>query len=188
MTSKSPSGFHYFVHEGMRRDEKIQAWVVNELLKSGLAQEERESSVLWELKHSSSVIQLARLLAQKRGVDEELAVVAAALHDIHVIVHGTYEDHALLGGRIARKILEGTGDFSPSEINRIVRAIENHSDKHVYSEDKLSELIKDADVLDVCLYGDRLYDYKPAPLRVHYARRIGAVRAELGLPGKRKIS
>jgi hypothetical protein len=69
-----------------------------------------------------------------------------------------------------------------------VRAVENHSDKHVYSEDGLSELIKDADVLDVFLYGDKLYDYKPARLRVHYVRRISAVRAELGLPGKRKIS
>jgi putative nucleotidyltransferase with HDIG domain len=114
MTSKSPSGFHYFVHDGMSRSEKIQAWVVNELLKSSLGQEERESSVQWELKHSSGVIQLARLLANKRGVDEELAVVAAALHDIHVIVHGTYKDHAVLGGRIARKILEVTGDFSSS--------------------------------------------------------------------------
>jgi HD superfamily phosphodiesterase len=188
MTSKSPSGFHYFVHDGMRRDEKIQAGVVHELLNSELVQEERESSVQWELKHSSGVIQLARLLAQKRGVDEELAVVAAALHDIHVIVHGTYEDHALLGGRIARKILEATGDFSPAEITRVVRAVENHSDKHVYSEDELSELIKDADVLDVCLYGDRLYDYKPERLRVHYMRRMGAVRAELGLPGKGKLS
>ena len=188
MTSKSPSGFHYFVHDGMSRSEKIQAGVIHELLNSELVQEERESSVQWELKHSSGVIQLARLLAQKRGVDEELAVVAAALHDIHVIVHGPYGDHASRGGRIARKILENSGDFSPSEITRIVRAVENHSDKHVYSEDGLSELIKDADVLDVCLYGERLYDYKPARLRVHYMKRMSAVRAELGLPGKEKTA
>ena len=28
MTTKSPSGYHYFVHDGMTRSDTIQAWIV----------------------------------------------------------------------------------------------------------------------------------------------------------------
>ena len=184
MASKSPSGFHYFVHDGMTRSDKIQAWIVNELLDSKLPKEKRESSVQWELKHSSGVIQFARLLAQKRNVNEELAEISAGLHDVHVIINGTYKDHANLGGIITRNVLDNSGQFSVDEINQIEKAVSNHSDKHIYSNNPLVELIKDADTLDVFFYGDKVYDYKEDSIKIHYYKRIISIRKELSLPEK----
>ncbi len=177
--------YHHFIGEHLSRSEKIQARVVDELLSSKLPQEKRESSVKWELKHSSGVIQMARLLAQKRGVDEELAIMAAALHDIEVIVNGSYTDHAAKGAVIARKILEESNDWTANEIDSICEAIASHSDKHKYSQSPLVELIKDADSLDCFFYGDDVYEYKPATQLVHYYKRIMSIRNELGLPEKR---
>ena len=188
MTTKSPSGFHYFIHDGMNRSEEVQALVVNALLKSKLPQEKRESSVQFELKHSSAVTQFAKMLAQKRGVDDELAAIAAALHDIHVIVNGSYKNHAKLGAEIARNLLENSKQFSKTEIDKICDAIANHSDKHIYSNDPLIELIKDADCLDCFFYGDTVYDYKKPELLKCYYKRIINIRNEFGLPPKRYFS
>ncbi|MFH1520207.1 MAG: HD domain-containing protein [Candidatus Micrarchaeota archaeon] len=176
--------FHHFIGSGLNRSEKIQALVVELLLSSKLPQSKRESSVLWELKHSSGVVQLARLLAQKRNVNEELAIVAAALHDVYVILEGGYTDHAKNGEKIARNILIEKGDFTENEIDQICNAIANHSDKHIYGDDKLVELIKDADCVDCFFYGDTVYDDKPPEKLRHYYKRIINVRQELGLPPK----
>ncbi|MBI2079767.1 HD domain-containing protein, partial [Candidatus Micrarchaeota archaeon] len=87
-------GFHHFIEEGLNRSEKVQQWIVRALIKSKIPNEKRESSVEWELKHSSGVIQIARLLAEKRNLDSEIAELAAGLHDVYVIVEGKYKDHA----------------------------------------------------------------------------------------------
>ena len=188
MTTNSPSGYHYFVHAEMNRSDKIQSWIVNGLLHSKLAQEKRESSVQWELKHSSGVIQFARLLAQKRNVNEELVEIAAGLHDVHVMVNGTYDNHAKLGAGIAKNLLESSGNFLKSEINQIEEAIANHSDKHVYSDNPLVELIKDADCFDCFFYGDTVYDYKKPEILKQYYNRIVKIRNEFGLPSKKYFS
>lgn len=180
--------YHHFVGNTLSRSEKIQAWVVEEILNSRIPQERRESSVIWELKHSSGTIQLARILAQKRGVNPELAEVAAALHEIHVIREGTYEEHAKRGALIARERLDESGEFSESEMDAICGAIGNHSDKHIYSGIPLVELIKDADSLDCFLYAEDIYEYKPAEVLPHYYSRLAKIREELGMPplGHRK--
>ncbi|MBI5227189.1 HD domain-containing protein [Candidatus Micrarchaeota archaeon] len=177
-------GYHHFIGNGLNRSEKIQAWIVNELLNSKIPNEKRESSIQWELKHSSGVIQLARLLAQKRNLNEELAVVAAGLHDVHVIVNGTYDNHARLGAQIAKPMLEQSGQFSNGEIKQICDGIGNHSDKHLYSSDPFVELIKDADCFDCFFYGDKVYDYKDPSVLKHYYKRIIKIREEAGLPVK----
>lgn len=177
--------YHHFLGEGLNRSEKIEAWVVNQLLNSKLPNEKRESSIQWELKHSSGVIQLARLLAQKRDVNEELATIAAGLHDVYVIIEGGYSDHARKGAGIAKELLQGSEQFSKTEIEKVCTAIAGHSDKHLYSEDRLVELIKDADCVDCFFYGDTVYDYKPTDMLKHYYRRIILIRKELGLPRKK---
>lgn len=176
--------YHHFVGNNLNRSEKIQAWVVNELLNSKLPNEMRESSIQWELKHSSGVIQMARLLAQKRGVNEELAEIAAGLHDVQVIINGTYEDHARKGEPIARQLLKNSGQFNKTEVDTICEAIANHSDKNIYSDVPLIELIKDADTFDCFFYGDNVYDYKPKEQLIHYYKRIVNLRNEFGLPKK----
>ncbi|MFH0885320.1 MAG: HD domain-containing protein [Candidatus Micrarchaeota archaeon] len=177
--------YHHFTGDGLNRSEKIQLWIVNQLLETRVPNGKRESSIQWELKHSSGVIQIARLIAQKRGVDAELAEITAALHDVYVIMEGGYDKHAARGAEIARGLLEKTGQFSKAEIRKITTAIKNHSSKHRYSKDCLAELIKDADCLDCFLYGDRIYDDKPPKQLKHYYRRVIRVRKELGLPPKR---
>jgi uncharacterized protein len=184
--------YHHFVGDELNRSEKIQALVVNQLLNSQVSNAKRESSVQWELKHSSGVIQIARLLAQKRGINEkneELAVIAAALHDIYVILEGGYTEHAIRGAVVAKKILEESQDFSNSEIEKITDAIKNHSDKHIYSDDELVELIKDADCMDCFFYGDRVYETegKSPKLLKHYYKRIIDIRKELGLAPKKYL-
>lgn len=176
--------YHHFKGKNLTRSEKIQRLVVEFIINSKIPNEKRESSVIWELKHSSGVIQMARILAQKRGLDEELAVIAGSLHDIHVIVNGDYDDHAKKGAEIAKKILAESKEFSFDEIEKITMAIKEHSDKHLYSKDRLVELIKDADCLDCFFYGDNIYDDKPEANRLHYYSRIKKLREELGLPKK----
>ena len=180
--------YHHFVGDGLNRSEKIQAWIVNELLNSKLRDQKTESSVQWELKHSSGVIQMARLLAQKRNVNEELAEIAAGLHDVYVITHGSYDEHAKRGAPIARNLLENNSQFSKTEMDKICEAIANHSDKQINSGDPLVELIKDADTFDCFFYGDAVYDYKKPELLKHYYKRIINIRNEFGLPPKRYFS
>ena len=181
-------GYHHFIGNELNRSEKIQAWIVNELLNSKVPNEKRESSIQWELKHSSGVIQMARLLAQKRNVNEELAEIAASLHDIYVITDGKYDEHAKKGAPIARSLLENSNQFSKTEMDKICDAIANHSDKHIYGNDQLIELIKDADTFDCFFYGDKVYDYKPNDKLKHYYKRIIKIREEFGLPAKKYFS
>lgn len=176
--------FHHFVGDGLSRSELVQQWLVRTLLSSQVLNEKRESSVEWELKHSSGVIQIARILADKRDLDIEMAEVAACLHDIYVITNGSYKDHARLGASIARKILEQMGSFKKNEMDIIAEAVGNHSDKHIYSDKPYVELVKDADALDCFLYGDHIYDDKPDETKRHYLKRIISIRRELGLKDK----
>jgi hypothetical protein len=116
-----------------------------------------------------------------------LAEVIATLHDINVIVHGSYKDHAIRGGVIAKKILKDINGFSTEEINLICNAVSHHSEKTIYSQDPYVELIKDADVFD-CSYFENSEDgYRAdkSPLVFqHTVSRIQKVRAEIGLPDK----
>jgi uncharacterized protein len=176
--------FHHFKGK-LSRSEKIQRLVVQMLLDSKVPELRRESSVIWELKHSSGVIQIIRILADKRGLNAEMAEVSAALHDINVIMSGSYESHAKKGGELARKILKESNEFTEQEISVITEAVACHSEKHIYSKKPYAELVKDADVLDCFLYGDDIYSEKPDSEKIHYLRRIILLRKELGMKEKK---
>ena len=111
--------FHHFKGNELTRSEKIQRQVAEILLKSKMPDGKRESSTIWELKHSSGCCQIGRILAQRRSLDIELAEIACLLHDIYVIVEGKYESHAKRGAEIARKLLEDSKDFTKKEIELI---------------------------------------------------------------------
>ena len=64
-------------------------------------------------------------------------------------------DHAHKGSEMAKEILEQSGLFSEQERDRICTAIYNQSDKDTV-HDPLSELLKDADVLQHYLYNPQL--------------------------------
>ena len=179
--------FHHFKGNGLSRSEKIQREVVQLLLESKLPDENRENSIVWEIKHSSGCCQLGRILAQKRNIDIELAEVACVLHDVYAIIEGKYEDHAKRSAEIAKKMLENSGDFSKEEIGIITEAIAHHSEKQIYTGKPYVELVKDVDVLDCSLYENSEAFYilhKPKEIYDQYVKRAENVRKELGLAGK----
>jgi len=176
--------FHHFKGNELSRSEKIQRKVVELILESKIPDKKRESSIVWELKHSSGCCQVGRILAQKRNLDIEIAEIVCILHDIYVIVEGKYEEHGKRGAKIAKEMLEGSGEFSQEEIDLITEAVAHHSEKHVYTDKPYVELVKDVDVFDCSLYENAKGFYllhKPKDVYKEYVKRIRNVRKELGL-------
>ena len=164
---------------------KLEAQVVSMLLETQVGDDKRDSSVAFELKHQAGVIQCGRILAAKRNLDVDLAAAGALLHDIYVIVTGSYEDHAHRGGPIAGDILDQVGPYSPAEKDIIDRIVTNHSDKHITSDDIYAEFGKDADVLDCFQYPDALDEYlmvKPLSKVKSYFERAENIWTDLGIP------
>ncbi|HSX19152.1 MAG TPA: HD domain-containing protein [Candidatus Saccharimonadales bacterium] len=176
--------FHHYKGNDLSRFEKVERKVIELILETKIADEHREDSKVFELKHASGCTQIARILAQKRNLNVEIADVAATLHDIYVIVNGTYKDHAKLGAPIAKQILLEIGGFSEEEIKTICDAVVHHSEKEIYSKEPYIELVKDVDVFDCSLYkgAEGFYKiHKSDEIFKEYVKRIKAVRKELGL-------
>ena len=176
--------FHHFKGNSLTPSEKVERKIVELLLNSKIPDNKRESSVVFELKHSSECILIARMLAQKRNLDISLAESIAALHDIHVIINGTYKNHARLGAPIAQKIIKEIGGFSDEEIRIIFEAVAHHSEKDIYSDNPYIELIKDADVFACSLYKNAEDEYrlsKSELLFQEYSNRVKKIRKEFGL-------
>lgn len=177
--------YHHFKGTALSRSEHVQRLVVEKILMGPLNNADSESSRVWELKHSSSCVQIGRMLALKRGLSIEFAEIICVLHDIAVIETGHYIDHAAKGAEMARKILSDIGQFTPEEILRICDAIAAHSDKQGFSANPYAELVKDADVYDCSLYEGTAEYYKtnksPEALAA-YKRRAAGVAKELSIP------
>lgn len=177
--------FHHYKGNNLTPPEQVEREYAKLLLYSKIPDSKRESSIIWELKHSSGCCQIARILAQKRQLDVVICETAALIHDIYVAVEGKYSNHAVLGAPLAEKLLNEVGGFSPQHIQTIVEAVAQHSQKEVYSDNPYVELVKDVDVFDCSLYrgsGDYYHLHKPATIVQEYAKRTRAVREELGLP------
>src|SRR3989338_9100214 len=144
--------YHHFKGKNVTRAELIERTMINIIQKSKLPDADRSWSKVFELKHTSSVAQFGRVLAQKRGLDPSLGAIICAMHDIYVFTTGRVTDHAHKGAPIAKRVLEKTKKFTPQEIKLITSALYNHSDKHIVSKDLYVELVKDADVLDCGLF------------------------------------
>ncbi|MFA6486070.1 MAG: HD domain-containing protein [Candidatus Magasanikbacteria bacterium] len=179
---------HTYTHlrgDKVTRIELIERTLVQTILKSKMPENKRAWGKVFELKHSSSVIQIGRMLAQKRKLKEDLAAVICALHDIHVNSNGDEKDHANASTTLSEKILRKTKKFTDNEIKVITNAIKEHSNKHLDSKNPYTELIKDADVFDCSLY-DGMHDAyvaaKPPAICKTYFARIQKVRREFGLP------
>lgn len=184
MTNKQFKPHHHYKGVSLSPAEQVERMVVEILLNSKIPDTQRDSSIVWELKHSSGCCQIGRLLAQKRNLNVEIAEIASVLHDIYVIVEGKYKDHGPLGAPIAEKMLKRIGGFSTQDSNTICEAIAHHSEKEIYTEKPYVELVKDVDVLDCSLYKGAQNYYrvnKPAMVIHEYVNRIKNVRKELGL-------
>jgi putative nucleotidyltransferase with HDIG domain len=182
--------FHHYNYAAsdseLTRVERLERRVIRVLLSpTALGDDERESSVAFELKHSSGTLQFARALARKRLLNPDSAAAGALLHDIYVIEEGKYKDHAALGAPIAREYMEQVGEFNEQEIVDAETLVANHSDKHVWSDDPYGEFGKDVDVLDCFLYPGAFEFYlihKPYPVFFHYLKRAKHMWRDLNLP------
>ncbi|MGD9675953.1 MAG: HD domain-containing protein [Candidatus Bipolaricaulia bacterium] len=124
--------------------------------------------------HLHGVAAAAALLALRRGEDAELAVAAGLLHDVATYETGSADDHAARSSQRARQILGLLRGFDPAESDAVCAAIASHSDK-ANVQDALSEVLKDADVLEHALSNPL------ASLLEGHAARWEALRRELAL-------
>ncbi len=100
--------------------------------------------------HLYGVSLAATMIAKKRGLDPEIAAMAAMLHDLYAYKTGSYDDHAHKGADLAREILEELKLTDEAETEMICSAIYHHDDKLV-EDAPMNEVLKDADVIDHCL-------------------------------------
>lgn len=172
-----------YIGNTISRSELVQRMIVDVILKKRARHPELSDDSIWDFKHSASVVQIGRILAQKRKLKVELVEVMCALHDVYVCTTGKREEHAHRGAPLAAALLHKTRRFTSRETALITKVIYHHSDKHAVSKDPYVELVKDADLFDWSLYeGARdgiIRKYKdPTP----YFRRIKRIRKELNLP------
>ena len=100
--------------------------------------------------HLHGVSLAAVMIAKKRGLDPEIASMAAMLHDLHAYETGSYDDHAHKGADLARQILDELKMTSAEETDLICSAIYHHDDKLVI-DSPADEALKDADVIHHCM-------------------------------------
>ena len=100
--------------------------------------------------HLYGVSLAATMIAKKRGLDPELAAMAAMLYDLHAYKTGSYDDHAHKGAELAKEILVELKLTDWTETDAICSAIYHHDDK-LAVDSPMDELLKDAVVIDHCL-------------------------------------
>jgi len=158
------------------RLKPIQHKVIETILKEMKKNDkERDISLKEEIIHSTGCCRLAQIVALKRKLDAEIAGVIGAVHDYGRIISGKKENHAEKGVEPLRRLLQDTDRFSASEIELIIKAVANHSNKKEIQE-HYDELIKDVDVLDNYFSG-KIRD------KEEYQKRLRATLKELDLPG-----
>lgn len=132
--------------EFMNRLELVRNEIDAILLNQNNVEERRNGYV-----HLYGVAQCCSILAIKRGLDVELCAIIGMLHDIHTYKFNYVKDHAILGATEAENLMKELNVFTDEEIEIVRNSIFNHSDKKT-KQDKYSELLKDADVLQNSLY------------------------------------
>ena len=123
--------------------------------------------------HLYGVSLAATMIAKKRGLDPEIASMAAMLHDLHAYKTGSYDDHAHLGADLAREILGELKLMDGAETDMICSAIYHHDYKFV-TDSPMDEVLKDADVIHHSL-GDPTKEVK-----AHEQARFEQLTKEFG--------
>ncbi len=100
--------------------------------------------------HIYGVSLAATMIAKKRGLDPEIASMAAMMHDLYAYKSGSYEDHARKGAELASQILSELKLADDAETEMICSAIRRHDDK-LAADSPMDEVLKDADVIHHCM-------------------------------------
>lgn len=153
----------------MGRLKNLRAFIANEL-RNMEDTDKRDSALL----HLNGVSLAATLLAEKRGLDSELAAMAGLLHDMAAYRSGSYDDHAHRGADYAEEVLRAMGETTEEEIEQICSMIYHHDDKQV-TDSPLDEVLKDADVIHHC------FNDLSKPVKDKEKARFNALIEELGL-------
>lgn len=99
-----------------------------------------------DFNHAIRVSLYAKEIAKSENYNIEEAEVAGLLHDMGRTVPNDHNNHAKAGVPIAGKLLDEYTSFSSETRNRILNAIEHHSDKKTTGE--LANILQDSDKLD----------------------------------------
>lgn len=146
-----------------------------------LSDEGRDLPMRWNIMHMYSCSQLAKIIALRRGMDIELAPIAAAMHDIAIVATKKAEGHAKRAEAYIRDAInkynnewsKGLSPITEEEEDMLVDAIAKHSDKETYSDNSFIELLKDIDSVDRYLHGVKTEGA--------YLERANRVLKELGV-------
>jgi len=153
----------------MNRIEVLRQYI-DEILLNMTDVEERRCAYL----HLYGVAQSCTLIALKRGVNAELATMTGMLHDIYSYAKMDTKEHAQKGSIMAREILTSLRITNDYETKLICHAIYVHSNKDLVHTE-FDEVLKDADVLQHCLYNP-LFEIKP-----HEKNRYEKIKSEFGI-------
>ena len=156
----------------MSRLKELRAYVDKKINK--MDDEDKRTSAI---AHLYGVSLAAQMLAKKRGLDPELASMAAMLHDLAAYLSGSYEDHARRGAELARQILNEMKLTDSDETEIICSMIFHHDDKHTV-DSEMDEVLKDADVIHHC------FNDLSKPVKEKEQKRYDALVEEFGLNGK----
>ena len=124
--------------------------VLRNFINSELIKMDDNDKMISAVNHLYGVSLAATMIAKKRGLDTELAAMAAMLHDLYAYKSGSYDDHAHLGAELAREILNDLKLTNESETEMICSAIYHHDDK-LSVDSPMDEVLKDADVIHHCM-------------------------------------
>ncbi len=163
-----------YLHNGRAEDmdnriERLRKYI-DEILLNMKDTQERRCGYL----HLYGVSQACTMIALKRNQDVELATMVGMLHDLHSYKTMDTENHAENGAILARQILEELSLTSDNETDLICSAIRNHSSKATIHS-AFDELLKDADVLQHCLYNPLF------PVMEHEKYRFQNLLTEFGI-------
>ena len=95
----------------MNRLIGLQSLMLEEIEKHVKLVPQRDEPAEWERVHIASCAAIGHILAEKRGVDAELAACACAAHDYGRIVTGKQADHAQAGYEPVKELLKRDGRF-----------------------------------------------------------------------------
>lgn len=107
--------------------------------------------------HTYGVAQNCASLAIRRHADIEICCIAGMLHDISLYAENhPHSGHAQRSAVLSKEILNEIGIFTTDEIMIITHAINEHSDKMKRDDGVVTEILKDADVLQHYLYNVKI--------------------------------
>ena len=153
----------------MERQKHLKKLVLKKL-KAMDDRKKRDEAII----HLTGVALAASLIAEKRGLNRELACMAALMHDLAAYLSGTYDDHAHKGAKIAEEILQELGETTEEENRIICSLIYHHNDKDVV-DSEMDEVLKDADVIHHC------FEDLSKPVKDKEKKRFNALVREFGL-------